>query len=135
MLLDAALFFSDEQAVTATAVSTTKLDMGATDMGNGNPLTLAVAVGEDAFAGGTSLSAALQHCATVGGTYTDVISTPAIVLASLTAGKVIEMGTVPCGTLQFLAMKYTVSGTMTAGAINASIKLGANKDDKGLLVT
>ncbi len=135
MLLDAALLFSDAQVVTVTAASTNVLDMKAADMGNGNPLTIAVAVGK-VFAGGTSLVVALQMCDTVGGTYTNVIATPAILTAALTAGKVIEMGTVPCGTQQFLRINYTVSGTMSGGGtLNASIKLGANKDDAGVEVT
>jgi hypothetical protein len=135
MILDAALLFSDEQAVTVTAASAeTPLDMKAVDMGNGNPLTVAVSVGDTDFAGGTSMVVALQHCATVGGSYTNVLSTPAIITANLTAGTVIEMGTVPLETLQFLRLNYTVSGTMSAGAINASLKLGTNKDNAGIVI-
>lgn len=136
MLLDKALFFSDKQIVTATAASDeTPLDMKASDMGNGNPLTIAVAVGDTDFSGGISIAFALQESDTEGGSYTNVISSPAVVTASLTAGTVIEMGTVPAGTKQFLRMNYTVSGTMSGGGnLNASLKLGANKDDAGLLI-
>lgn len=134
MLLDKELFFSDEQAVTVTAASTNVLDMKAIDMGNGNPLTIAAAVGDTDFAGGTSIAVALQESDTATGSFTNVLVTKALLTANLTAGTVIEMGTVPCGTQQFLRLNYTVSGTMTAGAINSSIKLGANQDSAGIVI-
>lgn len=134
MLLDSALLFSDNQAVTVTALGTNALDMGAAGMGQGNPLTLFANVGT-AFVGGTSIVVSLQECDTVGGTYTDVIASKAILTADLTAGKAINLGIVPVGTEQFLKMKYTVSGTMTAGTINSGIKLGTPSDDAATVIS
>ena len=133
MLLDKALLFSDAQAVTVTAASTEALDMKAVDMGNGNPLTVQCAIGT-AFVGGTSLAVAIQDCDTEGGVYKTVVSTAAIVTADLTAGKVIELGTLPLGTKRFVRLNYTVSGAYTAGTINAGIKLGANQDSAGTVI-
>ena len=128
MLLDAALDFSDEQAVTATAASTNSIDLDVVNRGQGNPLSVFVGVGTT-FAGGTSITFALQDSAD-DASFSTIASTGAIALADLTEGTVIDnIPTIPPTSKRYVRLNYTVSGTMTAGTINAGIKLGAQQDD------
>ena len=122
-ILDAALTFSDAQAVTATAVSTNVVDLGVDrDIGIGEPVYLAVQVGT-AFAGLTSLTVTLQTSAD-NSTWTDLYSSGAIALTELTAGAQPVRVVVPSRTDRYLRVNYTVAGTGTAGSVTASLLLG-----------
>lgn len=122
-ILDAALMFSNAQAVTATAVSANVVDLGVDrDIGIGEPIYLASQVGT-AFAGLTSLTVTLQTSAD-NSTWTDLNSSGAIPVAELTAGAQPVRVVVPSRTERYLRVNYTVVGTGTAGTITTSLLLG-----------
>lgn len=132
-ILDKLLQYSDKQAVTVTAVSTNVVDAGATknanlgrDLGAGTPLWLYVNVGT-AFtaAGAATLVVSLQDSAD-NVTFADVAQSGAIPVASLTAGKAIQLG-FPVPTRRYTRVNYTVAtGPMTAGTISAHLVDGIN---------
>ena len=122
-ILDNELTFSNAQAVTATAVSTNVVDLGVDrDIGVGEPVYFAVQVGTG-FAGLTSLNVALQTSAD-NSTWTDLATSGAIPVASLTAGAQPVRMVVPSSTKRYLRVNYTVAGTGTAGTVTASLLLG-----------
>lgn len=130
MILDKLLQYSDKQAVTVTAVSTNVVDAGPTknaaigrDLGAGTPLFLMVTLSQT-FVGGTSLTATLQDSAD-NTTFADVASLGVIPLASLTAGKIYQVG-FPVPTRRYTRVNYTVVGTMTAGLVSAHLVDGIN---------
>lgn len=118
MILDADLVFSNKQAVTATAASTNKIDLGAAGDAIGQELTIHVVV-DTAFATLTSLTVSLETSAD-NSTWTTVLSGPAIARASLTKGASIFCVRVPQGLSRYVRMKYTVGGSnATAGKVTA----------------
>lgn len=123
MITDKTLRVSTDQAVTTTAVSTDTIDLSiARDMGEGHPLYANFAV-TTAFSGGTSIkfevissaSAALSSPTVIG-------SSDAVVTASLTLGANFAVRVNPqiaSKGQQYLGVRYTVSGTYTAGTVTA----------------
>lgn len=141
MILSNQSLFSNDQAVTATAVSTNVIDTGekgtptwgsvafAGDIGKGTPIPLEVAITED-FAGLTSLTIAVETGATDAlGT---VLLSQTIALAGLTVGKRLNFKVVPEGVQRFLGLKYTVVGTGTAGKVKAGISHGGGNNVQGV---
>ena len=124
MLFDKQALFSDNQAVTATAVSNDVVCMakGAIkEVTFGEPMPLRIQVTE-AFAGLTSLTVAIETATTE--KFEDTVtlaSTAAIPAAELKAGYVFPINFVPKGNLGYMRIKYTVDGTATAGKITAGI--------------
>jgi len=143
-IMDSKLIFSEDQALTTTgsANSTNIVDLGAGYDAFGSaasanpgqaakPLWLNVRVGTAfASAGSATLTVALQHCATVGGTYTQAnIATPAIGKASLVAGYNILSVPLPVNLNRYLKLVYTVgTADMTAGTVNAWIGMDSESD-------
>lgn len=137
MILSAQQIFSDDQAVTATAISTNVIDLGAADtpygaaaalnqdVGKGCPIPILVQV-TAAFATLTSLTITLENSAAAGLTSPVALATETIAVADLIAGKQMFMQYVPNGaTLRYLGVRYTVTGSnATAGNITASITMG-----------
>lgn len=138
MIFDVQQVFSDQQAVTATAISTNVIQwpaMGTVyghaaaisrDVGKGNPIPLLVQVTET-FATLTSLTITLEHSAAAGLTSPTVLwSSPAIAAASLTSGLILPVTFMPKDvTGAFLGLRYTVGGSnATAGKITAAIVAG-----------
>lgn len=121
MMLDAANIYSNAQALTATAASTDVIDHRATgDLGR-TSLRLRVTV-QTAFSGGTSVDAQFQTSATENfASPVTLISSGAIAVANLTAGRVILDVPVPSSTLRYTRMNYAVVGTPTAGAVDAQL--------------
>lgn len=118
MILDADLVFSNKQAVTATATSTNKIDLGAAGDAIGQELTIHVVV-DTAFATLTSLTVSLETSAD-DSTWTTVLSGPAIARASLVKGASIFCVRVPQGLSRYVRMKYTVGGSnATTGKVTA----------------
>lgn len=125
MLLDAQCLFSDNQAITATAVSTNVVRFG---LGECTFVPLLIQVTED-FATLTSLTVKVQ-------TATDSTFTTAVDLASATlaasalkAGAVFPINFIPSGNLGYIRISYTVIGSnATAGKITAGVV--ASKDTK-----
>lgn len=121
---DNTLFYSDEQAVTATAASTNVLDLGAGDIVHGLYFVLQVGT---AFAGVTKVSASLETSDDADFTASETVMTlPDYPLASLTDGAVLCKVCLPVGMKKYSRVKYTVTGTGqggtgtgTAGTISA----------------
>jgi hypothetical protein len=139
MILSQQLLFSDDQAITATAVSTNVIDLGVPgtpfggnqlnrDIGKGTPIPLLVQVTED-FNTLTSLTVTVEVSAASAMTAPKVLATETILLADLVAGKQTHVQVVPKDAdLRYMAIRYTVTGTApTLGKFTAGISMG-NQD-------
>lgn len=134
MLLDEQALFSDDQAITTTAVSTNYINLGAAgtpphaanavkqDIGGGNTIPLLIQVTED-FAGGTSLKVDVEFDDNSSFSSAKVVqSSPVIVTADLVAGKKIPITVIAPGSdEQYMRLNYTVVGTHTAGKVTAGV--------------
>ncbi|AUR93197.1 hypothetical protein NVP1185O_10 [Vibrio phage 1.185.O._10N.286.49.C2] len=135
MILSAQQLFSDDQAVTATAVSTNVIDLGVAgtpygavaplnqDVGKGNAVPVLIQVTED-FDNATSLTVGIETGATTAlGT---AVLSETILLADLVAGKQSVIQVLPTQlTERYLGIRYTVAGTTPdAGKITAGITMG-----------
>jgi hypothetical protein len=135
MILSAQQLFSDDQAITATAISTNVIDLGAADtpyggvaalkqdVGKGVPVPVLVQVTE-AFNTLTSLTITLETGATTSlGT---VLNSEVVTLANLIVGKQTFMQFLPNGvTSRYLGVRYTVTGSNpTLGKVTAGISGG-----------
>lgn len=126
-ILDQHLYFSDDQAVTADAISDV-IDRGenAPVLANFSPgfagdLFLVVQTGT-AFAGLTSLTVELvsDSVDTLDDSPTVHASTGAIPVADMTANKVLAVLPVPPGDYErFVGLRYDVDGTGSAGTVKA----------------
>lgn len=132
MILDGALLFDSATAVTAatgTQASANVLDLlNARDIGAAHwPDLKLLAQVIQAFAGGTSVSLALQG-STDNVTYTTMLTSAAFTLGSLTAGSRLADISVPRpapgqAMPRYLRLLYTTVGTHTQGTITAGIVL------------
>ncbi len=122
---DAKQDFSIAQNInSATTDSTNIVDLDAASPYSGRGyMPRFRAVVHTALTGGGSVKTKLQHCATVGGSYADLvgdISTTATDTASTGAiGAVLLDVGLPPSTLQFIKVVYTKVGTVSAGLSNA----------------
>jgi hypothetical protein len=138
MLLDEQALFSDQQAITATAVSTNYMNLGTPattpgapaplvrDMGGANKIEVLVQVTE-AFATLTSLTVTVEvDDNSAFSSAKTVASTGAVAVADLTAGKVLPITILPPGTdEQYIRLNYTVTGSSaTAGKITSGVVAG-----------
>jgi len=144
MILSAQQLFSDDQAVTATAISTNVIDLGVAgtpygavaplnnDKGKGAAVPVLIQVTED-FATLTSLTVTLEVSAAAGLTSPKVLATETILVADLVAGKQTYMQCLPNGVdMRYLGVRYTVTGSdATAGAITAGISMGNQTNTTG----
>jgi hypothetical protein len=107
-----------------TAASTNVYDLGAAvNIAPGEPLTILCQVTTD-FAGGTTVSVAVQTETTDGGTFdTTLVTTAAIATATLVAGYQFTINFMPDTAEQFIRLLYTGVGTFTAGNISAGVIL------------
>jgi hypothetical protein len=125
MITDKLLRVSEDQAVTATAVSTDTIDLSiARDIGEGEALYMNFAV-TTAMVGGTSVKFEVISSATANlGSPTVIGSTDAIVTADLTLGRNIVVRINPVigsNGQRYLGARYTVVGTYSAGRITADV--------------
>lgn len=137
MIFSENLILSDQQAVTATAVSTNVIDLGATgtvhgdsgalvrDVGPGTPIPLLIQVTDD-FATLTSLTISVQVDADAAFSNQTTVLSQTIPVADLVAGKKTAFVYVPHGVNErFLRLNYAVTGdNATAGKITAGIVAG-----------
>ena len=137
MIFSAQQIFSDDQAVTATALSTNVIDLGAKgtphgaaaalngDVGKGTPIPVLVQVTED-FATLTSLTITVEVSAAAAMTSSVVLASQTILVADLVAGKQTFVQVLPTGAnLRYLGVRYTVTGTnASAGKLTAGITMG-----------
>jgi len=147
MIFDSTNLFSDQQAITATAVSTNVIDLGATDtpqhavnaitrdIGKGRPIDFFLRVTEDfdsADDDGT-LTVTLQMDTVEGfGSATTVLELQAFDEADLVAGFVVPIQWVPRGTVErYIRLNYTVGGTgdFTAGKVTAGFVFANDERD------
>lgn len=139
MILSAQQLFSDDQAITATAVSTNVIDLGVPgtpfggnqlnqDIGKGTAVPVLIQVTED-FNNATSVQVDIMVSAAAAMTSPKVLASETILLADLVAGKQTNVQVVPKGAdMRYLGVKYTVTGTApTTGKFTAGISMG-NQD-------
>lgn len=120
MIIDSSLEFSVAQALTTTAVSTNVIDTGAAhDEGIGEDTYINVKTNA-ALTGGTSLQIVVQT-STDNSTFTDVLQTPAILTAALTANTVIAQIELPRGLNRYVRLNYVIAGTYAAGTVSAAL--------------
>ena len=142
MIFSAQQMFSDDQAITATAVSTNVIDLGVRatpyggkaalngDVGKGTNVPVLIQVTED-FNNLTSLKLAIETGATASlGTE---VESQTILLADLKAGKQTAFVCLPQGiTARYLGVCYTVAGTApTTGKVTAGITMGVQSNVTG----
>jgi hypothetical protein len=129
--LDRQNLFSSDQVITASANSTDVIDLGSgsRDVGAGETNSVLVQVTE-AFNNLTSLTVTLQTASTENFVSPVQLTAGTIALASLIAGAKFSIGAVPRGTLRYLRLAYTVTGsTPTTGKITAGMGVeGASQD-------
>ena len=131
--------FSEDQAVTATAISTNVMQLNETgivygetaqltrELGPGVEIPLLIQV-TTTFLTLTSLTITLETADTAGLSSNAVVlySTGAVPVASLVAGYKVPVRVFPNGALKdFLGVRYTVTGTnASAGTITAALTMG-----------
>lgn len=135
MILDKTTLFSENQAVTATAISENVIEFPLNgtviyeaaavprDLGQGEELPLLIQVTE-AFATATSVTVTLESSAAAGLTSPVVHWTSgAIPIATLIAGYKLPIRILPNGTmLRYLGLRYTIGGSSaTAGKFTAAL--------------
>ena len=144
MIFSAEQLLSDDQAITATAISENVIDLGVAgtpygavaalndDVGKGCPIPILIQVTSD-FNTLTSLTVTLETSAAAGLTSPVVLATESILLADLVAGKQTFMQYVPNGAeLRYLGVRYTVVGTNpTLGNITSGITMGNQTNTTG----
>lgn len=137
MIFSAQQLFSDDQAITATAISANVIDTGVRgtpfdaaapfngDIGKGTPIPILIQVTSN-FATLTSLTITVESSAAAGLTSPTVLATETIAAANLVAGKQTFMQVLPNGaTGRYLGIRYTVNGSnATAGTITAGVTMG-----------
>ena len=134
MIFSAQQRFSDQQAITATAISTNVIDLGemgtvegaaaalARDIGPGTKIPLLVQVTED-FTNLTSLKIGIESSDNADLSSSKVAAEQTILRADLLAGKQISIDCLPNQiTGRYLGIRYTVSGSApNAGKVTAGI--------------
>lgn len=138
MIMDRTLLFSDGQAITATAVSTNVVDLGATgtpyggtalvrELGYGNEVEMVCTVTES-FNTLTSLTITIETDDNAGfASATTVWTSPAYTLAQLATGaKYLTPDRIPAGVNErYMRLRYTVGGSNpTLGKITAGVVAG-----------
>jgi len=126
MILDSEFEFSDDQAITATAVSTNVIDLGTgRDMSAGEPVNLNIQVTE-AFDNLTSLQVEVQQDADAAFSNPTVIAkSEDAALADLKPGYVFNLRHLPSNSERYLRLNYVVTGTnpttgkVASGVVNA----------------
>lgn len=145
MIFSAQQIFSDDQAITATAISTNVIDLGAAgtpyggaaalnqDIGKGAPIPVLIQVTE-AFNNLTSVAVTVETSDAAALTSSTVLATETILLADLVAGKQTFLQVLPNGvTGRYLGIRYTVVGTApTTGQFTSGITMGNQTNVTGV---
>jgi len=118
-MIDNETVLGEGQAVTSAAVNSTNvLKTGAGDAVV-NPFIISKV--STAFAGGTSLQIELQTASDEAFTSPKTLISKTALLADLTANAEVVNERIPYGGLGYYRVKYTPTGTFTAGAIDSYI--------------
>ena len=126
MIIDKENLFSENQAITGSAVSTNLVDLGPGDKGPGEELNLFVQVTE-AFNNLTDLTVEVQTDDDAAFPAPVVVArSPAVAAAALTAGaEITGIRALPQGLKRYLRLNYVVTGTNpTTGKVTAGLTLG-----------
>ena len=138
MIFSAEQLFSDNQAVTASALSTNVIDLGVAgtpygaaaplnqDQGKGCPVWIRIQV-TNTFASLTDITFTIEVADNAAiSTNAKVIASETHVLADLVAGRTTYLQYLPNGADQrYLAVRYTVGGSNgTLGTITSGITMG-----------
>ncbi len=137
MIFSVQQLFSDDQAVTATAISTNVIDLGVPatpfgaaaalpqDIGKGVEIPILVQV-TTAFLTLTQLTITVEVSAAATLTTPTVLASEVVLLAALVAGKQMHVRVVPNdASLRYMGIRYTVGGSdATAGKMTAGITMG-----------
>ena len=129
-VLDRQVLFSNDQAITASTASTDIIDLGSVrDVGAGEMSTVLILV-TTAFDNLTSLTVALQTSAAENFASPVQLTAATLPLADLFAGARFPITTVPGGTLRYIRLYYTVTGSApTVGKITAGVGVdGVHQD-------
>lgn len=130
MIIDKLNEFSDEQAVTATALSENVVDLGASGTIEGKPFYLVIKCMEDATAAGAATVTFTLETDDAEAIDSSIVlhTTAAIGKASLTAGsEVVRIAINGFDLQQYLAVRYTVAtGPLTAGKFSAFLTADAD---------
>jgi hypothetical protein len=129
--VDKQLTFSDQQAVTATAVSSNALDVTSTaplrDIGVGEPMFIDFSCQVSAAAAGAAtvtFEVIQADDAALTSNVTSLASSGAIGKAALTAGSRIWSVALPRTSQRYIGVRYTVAtGPLTAGTFTADLRL------------
>ena len=127
MILDRALFYSFNQAITTTANSTSSLNMGYGDSGIIDNLYVnVVATSTFTAVGSATLTITLQ-VSDDDVTFTNTPVTVTIPVASMTIGTDLLKTKLPYGMKKYSRLAYTVTtGPFTAGTLHAFISDGVD---------
>lgn len=132
MFMDKELMFAEEQSIadsTGNVLSENVIDLGGPDKGDGEPLEVYAQIDEDvdSASDGASVQFKLQTDDALSSgdldSAQDMLMTPAIAEADLTAGTRIHLGRVPGGAKRYLQLcavisgEATTDGKMTAGIV------------------
>lgn len=131
MILDKELFFSEAQAVTATASSTNIIDLGKGDIGVSGPFTLVIDV-PTAFTGTGTIVITLSTAATLSAgalSSGTVMATLSPTNAAIKAGGRLYTITLPIGMKRYCDLTYTVDGTVAAGTFTSYLVLNYQSND------
>lgn len=123
---DALLQFSDNQALTATAVSTNSIDCGPQNrnLADGAPMAIAIfpSVSADITTGDETYSVQLQTDDNAAFSSPAVLATVVLPAAQLKAGQVAYFGFPAAGTFErYLRLNYVLGGTTPSVTIDAYI--------------
>ena len=123
MILDAENTFSKEQAVTATAASTTILDLGPGDHGPSERISLVVQA--DGFtAGALSVELKTSDALSSGALSSPVtVATFPITATQLAAGGLVVAARLPHALKRYVALNYNVGTTCAGGTFTAGLAL------------
>jgi len=123
MIMDKQLVMSEDQAVTATAVSTNVLDLGAGGVAEGHPIRINCQVTE-AFDNCTSLDVKVQTDDNASFSSATELQSVLVPLASLAIGYQVPLGTLNGPVEQYLRMNYVVAGSApSVGTITSALVL------------
>lgn len=142
MILSSQLIFSDDQAITVTAISTNVIDLGVAgtpyggkaalhqDIGKGTKIPILIQVTET-FATLTSLTIAIETGAAA--TLATVVISKSILAAALVQGYQFVINVLPNEIdKRYLGIRYTVVGSdASAGKITAGITMGVQTNITG----
>lgn len=128
MICDALLLLSDAQAVTADAVSTNTIDLGASspsrEIGTGEPLVvlITVDVAADITTGDETYAFEVIQSANANLSSPTVVNRRVLTAAQLAAGAIFAMP-IPPGTpsARYLGMNYDVGGTTPTMTVTAQV--------------